>query len=328
LGILIEDVLIWIKTKLSIDLNGEKYMNPMISIIVPVFNVENFIHLCIESILSQIFQDFELILVNDGSTDQSGDICEEYSKKDKRIIVIHKENRGQSSARNIGISVAKGNFIGFIDSDDWIQSDMYNILYTKAIETDADITACNIMKYNKDSTKQIYCNKTDDCFFDRNSAMNELYLNDRLTFSPCNKLYKSNLFKGVRFKEGSILEDMDFSYRIMHQAERIYYTGQALYNYRYKYLFYLKNYPSQANELYAEWFLTGLMLYINIEKYYRNERNQYRYLIDIDRKSLLPLLFKRNYIMKKKILLFIAIISPNILVMNYRFYWGKVKKDL
>lgn len=323
----------------------------MISIIVPVFNVENFIHLCIESILSQTFQDFELILVNDGSTDRSGDICDEYSKKDKRIIVIHKENGGQSSARNIGINVAKGNFIGFIDSDDWIQSDMFHILYTKAIETDADITACNIMKYNKDSTKQIYCNKTDDCFFDRNSAMNELYLNDRLTFSPCNKLYKSNLFNGVRFKEGSILEDMDFSYRIMHQAERIYYTGQALYNYRYNdqstmrkgfskkrldefevrknmYLFYLKNYPSQANELYAEWFLTGLMLYINIEKYYRNERNQYRYLIEIDRKLLLPLLFKRNYIMKKKILLSIAIISPNILVMNYRFYWGKVKKDL
>jgi glycosyltransferase involved in cell wall biosynthesis len=328
-----------------------KYMNPKISIIVPVFNVEGFIHDCIESILDQTFKDFELILVNDGSIDRSGDICDDYSKKDQRIFVIHKENRGQSSARNRGIDVAKGDYIGFIDSDDWVHRDMYKILYTKAIEIEADITACNIIQYDKDATKHIYSNKKDDCLFDRNSAMNELYLNERLTFSPCNKLYKRKLFKDIKFKEGYILEDMDFAYRIIHQANRIYYTGATLYNYRYNekstmrktfskkrldefevrknmYSFYQKNYPSLANELYAECFLTGLMLYINIGKYYKNETNQYKYLIDIDRKIIKSLIFKKDYNRKKKVLLAIAMISPNILVKIYLLYWDKIKKAL
>jgi glycosyltransferase involved in cell wall biosynthesis len=326
-------------------------MNPKISIIVPVFNVERFIHSCIESILDQTFKDFELILVNDGSTDQSGDICDEYSNKDKRIIVIHKENGGQSSARNRGIDVAKGDYFGFIDSDDWIDKDMYKILYTKAIETEADITACNIIQYDKDATKHIYNNKTDDCLYDRNTAMNELYLNERLTFSPCNKLYKKKLFKDIRFKEGYILEDMDFAYRIIHQANSIYYKGTPFYNYRYNenstmrktfskmrldefevrknmFSFYQKNYPSLSNELYAECFLTGLMLYINIEKYYKNEINQYKYLIDIDRKIIKSLIFKNKYNRKKKVLLAIAMISPNILVKIYRLYWDKIKHAL
>jgi len=326
-------------------------MNPKISIIVPVYNVENFIQSCIESILDQTINDFELILVNDGSTDQSGNICDEYSKRDKRIIVIHKENGGQSSARNRGIDVAKGDYLGFIDSDDWIHRDMYKILFTKAMETNAEITACNLMQYNKDSEGHLYSNNITDQLFDRTSAMNELYLNERLTFSPCNKLYKKELFKGIRFKEGYILEDMDFAYRIIHQANGIYYTGQAFYNYRYNdkstmrkafskkrldefevrknmYLFYLNNYPNQANEVYAEWFLTGLILYINIEKYYSDEKNQYKHLIDIDRKIAKSLISKKGYNRKKKLLLAIAVVSPNILVMIYRLYWDKIKKDL
>src|SRR4051812_34034895 len=114
-------------------------MDPKISIIVPVFNVEKYIHDCLESILNQSFIDFELILVNDGSSDRSGVICDEYSKKDNRITVIHKENGGQSTARNRGIDLAKGDYIGFIDSDDWIDHDMYKVLYEKAIEIGADI---------------------------------------------------------------------------------------------------------------------------------------------------------------------------------------------
>lgn len=326
-------------------------MNPKVSIIVPVYNVENFIHECINSILKQTFTDFELILVDDGSVDLSGAICDDYSKQDKRIKVIHKENGGQSSARNRGIEAAKGDYIGFIDSDDWISDEMYMILYTKAIDTNADIIACNIIMHNKDLTNHLYCDKADDSFYDRNSAMNELYLNERLTFSPCNKLYKKELFKGISFKEGYILEDMDFAYRIIHQANTIYYTGEALYHYRYNhestmrrvfskkrldefevrnnmYTFYLENYPHHANELYAERFLTGLMLYISIEKYYRDEKNLYKYLIDIDRKKVYPLIFNKKYKRKKRVLLSLAMISPNILAKTYRIYWDKIKKAL
>lgn len=326
-------------------------MNPTISIIVPVYNVENFIGKCIESILGQTFKDFELILVNDGSIDRSGEICEEYSKKDKRIVVFHKENGGQSSARNAGIEAAKGSYIGFVDSDDWVHSDMYKILYSKAIELESDIAACNIIRFNKDSSKYYFCNDNSDYVYDRNNAMNELYLNERLTFSPCNKLYKRDLFRGIRFKEGYILEDIDFSYRIIHECNRIFYTGQALYNYRYNdnstmrkvfskkrldefevrknlYLFYLKNYPAHANEVYAEWFLTGLMLYINIGKYYKSEKNQYKYLIEADKTILKSLVAKKEYNRKKKLLLSIAIISPQILVKAYQLYWDKIKKEL
>ncbi|MCM3763514.1 glycosyltransferase [Neobacillus niacini] len=326
-------------------------MNPKISIIVPVFNVENFIDDCIKSILGQKFSDFELILVNDGSTDHSGHVCDEYAKKDNRIIVIHKENGGQSSARNKGIEAAKGDYLGFVDSDDWIDHDMYNVLYTKAIETDSDIAACNFIQYDRKADSHLYSMNTSDQLFDRSAAMHELYLNERLSFSPCNKIYKRQLLNGIWFKEGYILEDMDFAYRIMNEAKRIFYTGQALYHYRYNekstmrktfskkrldeyevrkdmYLFYLQNYPEIANEVYAEWFLTGLMLYINIEKYFQSEKNRYQYLIDVDRKKLRALLSKESYNRKKKILLAAAVISPKILVRFYRIYWDKIKKAL
>ena len=100
-------------------------MNPKISIIVPVYNVEQYLSKCIDSILNQTFKDFELILINDGSTDKSGDICDFYKQKDKRIKVIHKNNEGVAKTRNVGIANANAEYIGFIDSDDWIENDMY-----------------------------------------------------------------------------------------------------------------------------------------------------------------------------------------------------------
>jgi glycosyltransferase involved in cell wall biosynthesis len=326
-------------------------MDPKISIIVPVFNVENYIHDCIKSILNQSFIDFEVILVNDGSSDQSGQICDEYAKKDKRIAVIHKENGGQSSARNRGIDIAKGEYIGFIDSDDWIDLDMYKILYEKAIEMEADISACNIVEYQKDSSKRLFCLDLTDRIFDRDAAIGEIYLNERLTFSPCNKIYKRELFNGLRFKEGYILEDMDFAYKIIHRSNKIFYTGKPLYNYRYNdkstlrktfskkrideyqvrkdmYTFYLENYPEHANEVYAELVLKGLELYINVEKYYRNEKKQYKYLIAVDREKLKSVVSKNDYNRKKKILLMIGLISPELLVKVYRFYWDKIKHEL
>ena len=117
---------------------------PKISVIVPVYNVEKYLRKCIESILNQTFREFELILVDDGSTDSSGKICDEYALKDSRIKVIHKENGGASSARNAGLDVAKGEYIGFVDSDDWIEMDMYGELYRLIKENNTDISVCGI----------------------------------------------------------------------------------------------------------------------------------------------------------------------------------------
>ena len=122
-----------------------------ISIIVPVYNVEKYLEKCIKSILNQTFTDFELILVNDGSTDKSGVICDNYKNIDDRIIVIHKKNEGLSSARNSGLDIAKGRYIGFVDSDDYINNDMYHKLYEALIKNNSDISICKFVKVYDDS---------------------------------------------------------------------------------------------------------------------------------------------------------------------------------
>jgi glycosyltransferase involved in cell wall biosynthesis len=115
-----------------------------ISIIVPVYDVEKYLKKCVDSILNQTFKDFELILVDDGSPDNSGAICDQYAEKDSRVRVIHKENGGLSDARNAGIEVARGKYLGFVDSDDFVNEDMYKQLYTSIIENNADLSICGI----------------------------------------------------------------------------------------------------------------------------------------------------------------------------------------
>lgn len=119
-------------------------MNPIISIIVPVYNVEPYLESCIDSILAQSFSDIEVILVNDGSEDRSGVICDQYLSRDDRVRVIHKPYGGVSSARNVGLQSAKGQFIGFVDGDDRIEKDMYKTLYELCMETNSDISICKL----------------------------------------------------------------------------------------------------------------------------------------------------------------------------------------
>ena len=127
---------------------------PAISVIVPIFNVENYVRKCVDSILNQTFSDIEIILVDDGSTDASGRICDEYLSKDDRIRVIHKENGGLSDARNAGLDMCTGEYIGFVDGDDYIDGDMYELLYKNLIQYDADISMCRF--------RRIYNNRIDD----------------------------------------------------------------------------------------------------------------------------------------------------------------------
>ena len=114
----------------------------LISIITPVYNVEKYLPQCIDSVIAQTFSDWELILVDDGSTDRSGAICDEYAAKDARVRVIHKENSGQADSRNIALRMARADLIGYVDSDDWIEPDMYEVLYRTMTETGADISVC------------------------------------------------------------------------------------------------------------------------------------------------------------------------------------------
>ncbi|UOK56378.1 glycosyltransferase [Bacillus sp. OVS6] len=127
---------------------------PAISIVVPIYNVEKYLHKCIDSILSQNFTDLEIVLVNDGSTDSCGRICDEYSIKDNRVKVIHKKNGGLSDARNTGIEISTGDFIGFVDSDDWVEPNMYETLYNLCISNSADISTCSIFVWDIDNRKK------------------------------------------------------------------------------------------------------------------------------------------------------------------------------
>lgn len=205
---------------------------PKISIIVPVYNVEQYIHKCIDSILIQTFTDFELILVDDSSKDTSGEICDEYVKKDSRVIVIHKENGGLSSARNAGINIAKGDYFGFVDSDDWININMYEFLYKGIIDYKADIALCRLLHLT--GSNQSYYNN------DKISEQEKIMDGDRLLkylllfkidSSSCTKLFKSSIFSTVRFHEGRNNEDFKLLYEVLSNVSRGIYINEVAYNY-------------------------------------------------------------------------------------------------
>ena len=178
---------------------------PKISIIVPVYNVEKYLEKCVKSILNQTFTDFELILVDDGTPDSSGVICDQFAEKDERIKVIHKKNGGLSDARNTGIEVAKGEYIGFVDSDDYIAEDMYELLYTNIVNEEADLSICGIYDVyeNKEAQKRI----RQYMILNKFEAIKVILEAKIVSVHAVNKLYKKELFTHVRYPVGKITED-------------------------------------------------------------------------------------------------------------------------
>lgn len=208
-------------------------MNDLISVIVPVYNVEKYLPKCINSILNQTIKNLEIILVDDGSKDNSGKICDEFSKKDNRIIVIHKENNGLSSARNAGLEIAKGNYIGFVDSDDWLDENMYEILLKLIKDNDADISCCKFFKTaNSEELIPSINNEVIESFTNiegLNNFYNDLYSQ---TVVAWNKLYSKKLFDNVTYPIGKIHEDEGTTYKLFYKADKIIYTNRPLYYYR------------------------------------------------------------------------------------------------
>lgn len=206
---------------------------PEISIIVPVYNVEKYIRKCIESILNQTFSDFELILVDDGSTDNSGKICDEYKLKDDRVIVIHKENSGVSSARNVGIDNANGKFLGFVDGDDYIEKDMYETLYKDIKEFDADISVCQVYDEYNNSCKP----RTGGSNAMKRGVLNNItafkltILRNIIGVTVWNKLYKKKLFENCRYPNVKTSEDTFVVPIIIFKSTRISYSPLPKYFY-------------------------------------------------------------------------------------------------
>lgn len=213
-------------------------MEELISVIVPVYKVEVYLKRCVDSIINQSYQNLEIILVDDGSPDQCPQICDEYAKKDNRIKVIHKENEGLSSARNIGINVAKGEYIGFVDSDDWIALNMYEILYKVIKYFDADIACGEMVRVSdKEYKKNNYA--TDDYnfeIFDANEFAEKYFriTSQETVYYAWNKLYKRNVGKKIVYPQGLIAEDVEgFFYALVH-SRRIVCINSVIYYYYFR----------------------------------------------------------------------------------------------
>ena len=195
-------------------------MNPLVSIIVPVYNVEKYINRCLDSIINQTYKNLELILIDDGSTDNSGKICDEYSKVDRRIIVKHNTNKGVSYTRNCGINLASGEYLLFIDSDDYVDLNYVENLLKPIILEDYDLVVCNInhifyndIKNNIVNTKLLSQNYYDD-----------LYILNILRITPVNKLFKTKIITAfnIKFIENlSYSEDCIFNYEYAKHVKNI-----------------------------------------------------------------------------------------------------------
>ena len=216
-------------------------MKPCVSIVVPVYNVEKYISTCIESILNQSLNNFELILVNDGSTDNSGKICDNYAMKDNRIKVIHKTNGGVSSARNVGIDISNGEYIGFVDPDDDIDKDMYKTMFNYTFDKSVDIVICKIKTINEITNRisESHIWEEKNCIINKNDIECKLIpsiLKDSTysTNSSCNKIYKKEIFKSLNLRfdeEKHHGEDARLNLILFTNIERLVFVDKALYNY-------------------------------------------------------------------------------------------------
>lgn len=200
----------------------------ILSVIIPVFNKELYIDACINSILNQSFKSFELILVNDGSTDRSGARCSYYAALDDRIKVIEQTNAGVSSARNVGLAMAKGSYIGFVDSDDTIEPDMYSLLIANAIKTNADISVCGIaiIRDNVKNTRSVLGIQK---ILTHSEALSS-FLKGELYHNVNNKIYKAEILRKIRF-EGIIYEDILFVCKAILKAQLTIFDSSIKYNY-------------------------------------------------------------------------------------------------
>lgn len=230
-------------------------MKPIVSIIVPVYNVEKYLNRCVDSIINQSYKDIEIILVNDGSTDNCGKIIDDYKNNDDRVKVIHKENGGLSDARNFGIDVAKGKYLMFIDSDDWVDDKYVETFLNVMIEEKADLVIGKIKSVFNE--KNIPINLKNRIMLSRVDAYRKMFLEDGSIISACAKMYKKELFDTLRFEKGKLYEDFLIFDKIIEGSNKIVYIDYLGY-----YYFIKSNSITRSN------FNPNRMVLIDKSKYY------------------------------------------------------------
>lgn len=268
---------------------------PLISVIIPIYNVEKYIRQCIDSVIGQTYKNLEIILVDDGSLDNSPQICDEYAQRDNRIKVIHKENGHVSSARNVGIDASTGEFIMFTDSDDFIDRNMVEDLLALQVKTLADISCCEVKRYVNGESIQITHTHLDASIteFDRDTLLRKL-ITLKIDCGPCNKLFKRNIIGNNRFIIGRSNEDYIFLFFIYLSCNKVTYTNRAYYNYRVT--------PGSVTQTFSSKSLDVLKNAIDIENYiykhgldYRTEIHWYKVRVCMS----LVWRIKRNHAKKK-----------------------------
>lgn len=259
---------------------------PLISIIVPIYNVEQYLHRSIDSILAQTFTGWELLLIDDGSPDRSGEICDEYAKKDNRVRVIHKENGGVSSARQKGQDEACGEYTIHVDPDDWVEPMMLEELYRKAKDDNADMVICDY--YMNEGSHQFYI-KQEPTELDNNVVLYELL--QQLHGSCCNKLVRRACYSGkANFPKGiNRCEDLIWCIQVLKCKPKISYLDKAYYHYM------ITTTASQSKAISAERSLQDLKMLHMLESLLADDKN----VLIAMYKRIVPNVMKRAFVTKR-----------------------------
>lgn len=239
-------------------------MEPLISVIVPIYNVEKYLDKCVQSIVNQTYKNLEIILVDDGSPDNCCQLCDDWAKRDSRIKVIHKENGGVSSARNVALDAANGDYVGFVDGDDYIEPVMYEKLLSCAMANNADIVVCNNSNETEDAEQLSLAFYKENVFCEENVVLEFIRSIEFDSTSTCNKLFRKEITS--RFdKEIIIGEDYLFNYYSVKQCSKLYVISDVLYHY----VFHNKSAMRSAN-------VNIIERYKNVKKILDSEKDNIR----------------------------------------------------
>ena len=299
----------------------------LISVIIPVYNVEKFLPYSLESVTNQTYKNLEIILIDDGSTDQSKKICEDYAKIDKRIKLITQSNQGAATARNTGLDVAKGTYIGFVDSDDVISKRFYECLHKLIIETESDISECASVQISDEDlfNKHFFFDEIDNLDFittDSLGALNRINSEEKYITGKSivvwNKLYKRHLFNNIRFPIGKKYEDDLTTYKIFNKINKLVSTEKVLYN-------YVQRKNSLMHKAFSMERLEAIEVFDNYERFFNEYNNQYlydkclvRYLRILT--TILEELCKSDYKNKPKV--------KKMLEQKFKEVYDKLEKNL
>lgn len=313
-------------------------MMPLISIIVPIYNVEDFLDECIESLINQTYKNIEIILINDGSTDNSAEICNFHAKTDKRIIVIHQKNAGVSNARNKGLVVAKGEYIGFVDSDDWLDHEMYEVMINSLLENKAQL--CISTKYYIDNKIMSNANIKSETLNSIESIKKLLLSN--FTTSLCSCLYNRNSIDGIYLNESiHFWEDFEYQFRVLCNIQTVATCNKSFYNYRQRegsanhqqinekiisclkisplIEKYISNNLPELNEYAKEINIKFIITIIYVMSYSVNfDRKYYKLAKEISRANLRIATVSKNTSFKNKILIILNALNPMLFYFFFR----------